>query len=585
MNFRLSTWVLLLICMLPGLILVLLVKEHAINVPVYDGWMIGETLQKAVDGSLSISHLLQQENESRVFFPKIILGCMAFFTKWDVRYEMALTFFLGVIISFNLYQLCLYTVSRERRYCLFLMFLANLLVFAPIQWMNWLWGIQFIVFVPVLCLSISMVVSYSTLSVTAKYLLCIFLSCISTFSYANGMLCWVLILPVLLFKTWNIDRRLRGWVILYIAMMAASLIIYFWGYEKPAAHPSFDAALIDPLKTIGFFLAFLGAPLGHALLLDPTGASIAAGCGLIIFLCPVLLYSISNIRDNTLWNRTLPWFAYAGYAFVSAGVTTLGRAGFGLRMAVSSRYTSIAVYLIIALIFLIAICFNGLEKKAGCFRKKIIASISVLIALFLILSLFSSSHAILMMKDRRQEALNARSCVSLINILPKDFLKKYVHPDKELLINLVPFLSQAGLFSIPIVKSKNLSLIKENKLASKQPDGYFDEIVQLDNDEYVAKGWGVLMSRREPPDAVILAYRDENGKQIAFDYAIGPYTARHDVAAYFGVEVLTNCGWNVPFSALSLPKGELEITAWAFDTLKGKAYPLNNAIRINGSDF
>ena len=147
--------------------------------------------------SLSWEDLIVQHNESRKLFPRLIFLGLAYLTNWDVRYEMLATFLLACLVYVNIYRLNRLTVKFNIFPTLLIAFLANILIFSAIQYNNWFWGIQLVVFMPIACITTAISVVYSRLKIRYKFLICMMLSIISTFSYSNGMIAWVIILPVL----------------------------------------------------------------------------------------------------------------------------------------------------------------------------------------------------------------------------------------------------------------------------------------------------------------------------------------------------------------------------------------------------
>src|SRR5205085_5906773 len=80
--------------------------------------------------------------------------------------------------------------------------LAAALLISPVQWWNWLFGIQIVVFLPFLLLAVGLVIGEKHPVIAA------FCALIATYSYSNGMLLWVLLVPM---------RRRRREVALWIA--------------------------------------------------------------------------------------------------------------------------------------------------------------------------------------------------------------------------------------------------------------------------------------------------------------------------------------------------------------------------------
>jgi hypothetical protein len=69
------------------------------------------------------------------------------------------------------------------------------------------------------------------------------------------------------------------------------------------------------------------------------------------------------------------WIMIGFYSVVSALITSFGRVGWGVEGALSSKYTTFSIYIIIAIIHLLPIVFShiysqtNLQNKQVLFRK------------------------------------------------------------------------------------------------------------------------------------------------------------------------------------------------------------------------
>ncbi|NES03447.1 MAG: hypothetical protein F6K22_11695 [Okeania sp. SIO2F4] len=183
---------------LPAVVIGILIITYSVNIPYWDQWnLMPHLFIKISQNSLSWQDLIAQHNESRKLFPRLIFLGLAYLTNWDVRYEMLAIFLLACLVSLNIYRLNRLTVKFKIFPTLLIAFLANILIFSAIQYDNWFWGIQLVVFMPIACITTAISVVYSRLNLRYKFLICMMLCIISTFSYSNGMIAWVIILPVL----------------------------------------------------------------------------------------------------------------------------------------------------------------------------------------------------------------------------------------------------------------------------------------------------------------------------------------------------------------------------------------------------
>jgi len=141
------------------------------------------------------------------------------------------------------------------------MAVANVLIFSTEQSQNWSWGIQMIVFMPIMFITTGILIAYSRMHVTWKFVMCMVLSTAATFSYANGQLAWVLLLAALVIGSRMQTRRL-GWRIwMWAAAFAANMWVYYRDYQAPPDNPSMLLVLKHPVQAMEYFAAFLGASL------------------------------------------------------------------------------------------------------------------------------------------------------------------------------------------------------------------------------------------------------------------------------------------------------------------------------------
>lgn len=578
------------LAIVPAVFVTILIINYSINVPFADQWFnAGLTIEQFSNNTLSLGELIAQHNESRKFFPRLIFLSLAYLTRWDVRGEMLVSLFLAAVVSANLYRLNRITVNRPVTQSLLIAFLANLLIFSPIQYENWLWGIQVVVFLPIACLTTCIGVAHSKLSQFTKFTICTALCTISTFSFANGMLLWIVVLPVLAFaRSYGEILRKKWWIVAWVAFFAANLGLYFYQYEKPNHHPRFSYAIQHPGETFHFFLGFLGAPLAQV---NPSHSlMVATGVGLAILLISIAVCGYLVIcQDGELLDRAKGWLAIAAYSGISGALTSLGRVGFGIDGAITSRYTTFSVYLLIALVHLIPILLAHFNRNGAFLPRKLFTTgLAASLATALIgLHLFTSLAAIEQMSVMRRDRLQAKACLLLSQAIdtqqclfervfpvPLDsFSPQKQERVKAKFTRIVTRLDQLGFLDLGLVKTTDINQIAET-LPVGADSGWLDSLEKLDDRVYRASGWAILPERNQAADAVILTYQDDNQRAIGFAIA-DVRVQRNDVNQQRQLREQLWLGWQTHFSASTLPPGPLKIQAWAFDALTIQAYPLN----------
>lgn len=558
---------------LPAFLMGILVFKYGVNFPFSDQWQLASMFEKIYEGQLSFNDLFAQFHESRKFFPRLIFIGLAYLTNWDIRAELWLIFLLTCLVAINVYLLSKLTIKANFKSRLLIFTLANLLIFSPAQYENWLWGIQVVVYLPIACITGGLVLAYSRLNEKTKLLIALCLCTISTFSYANGMLSWLIVFPVLIaVNSQNWQEVFKQKLLIGGGAIAflTSLVIYFYNYHKPTDHPSFTEALLHPLDTLHYFLSFLGAPLGiNNLTLSTTVGLIVFGLwlGLTGYFFPLI------IQDFNLFKRLIGWQAIAAYALISGLVTSLGRVGFGTSQSLAPRYTAFSIYLIVAVIYLLTIFLEEIKQQPGAsLPKKAVKVIPYFLAGILLTLHFNIvNEAIQRMSDRRIILLQSKACLLTVNIIPNnDCLVT-----KQKLDNFQPtatILNELGFLKPGLLKTNKIREIAPEETAKNY--GYFDTFKQVKADTYLARGWAILPQRKEAADGVILTYENSQGEEIIFKL-INQRFPRQEIANYLQNAAYLDSGWQTEFSTQELPPGSTKINAWSFDANRGKAYKLN----------
>lgn len=380
---------------LPFIALVSWIIKYAVDFPFFDEWQaLGLYLAKWTYGQLTFPELLNQHNESRKFFPRLILLPLARWTGWDTRYEIALSVILIGLSLLGMLRLLRQSFSRTSMVGA----IAGIAIFSavctPLQYDNLLWGLQMIMFVPPACLIASLGVVNTGWATWQKLLAMLALTIVATLSFANGLVLWIAMgVPLL----WLVLRspRYRSWWILpsWLASFAVTIALYFHRYNKPADSPSLSAGLTMPGNVVKYLLGFLGGPLGS---LDLERSQEVGGLLVILFFLGLLgtaLYGWQVMRSgspsavvasgdftpdqpdslqpdrsqdqtpfqgqnngqNWDWFRPfLPWVTFGFYSFTSGSIAAIGRVGFGLEQSMAARYVTVSTYFSVGLIGLIA---------------------------------------------------------------------------------------------------------------------------------------------------------------------------------------------------------------------------------------
>jgi hypothetical protein len=138
-----------ILSVLPALLMWQWISTNWVPIPTWDEWDTpGRQLASWCRGTLTISELFSQHNESRKFFPRLVYFALAAIGGWDVRKEMRAVFLLVCILCILLLLLLRRTpgttpISTSLGWALMVS-----LCFAPVQVENFLYGLQGEAFFP-----------------------------------------------------------------------------------------------------------------------------------------------------------------------------------------------------------------------------------------------------------------------------------------------------------------------------------------------------------------------------------------------------------------------------------------------------
>ena len=555
----------------PAILLAVLLPQYWVDVPQYDEWDSVTLFEHLSQGSLTVDLLFKQVNEYRQFFPNVIFVALGKLTHWDLRYEMIVIFVAVCLISMNVRRLAALTAEASAIQFAVLFFVANLIIFSLTQYENWWQAQQLVYYLPILCVTTCVVIGRSSLNTLAKFAICGALAFVSMFSSANGVVCWIVVLPLLVFTEWARNPRLVIWLsAAWVVATGLSVALYLDGYHKPWWTPSPSTALYHPSRALIYFLGFIGGPLG----LERPRLSLAAGAVMMVGFIAVCFYLLRHRDDRVLTERAVPWLVIGAYSLVTGVLTTIGRVGLATGPSQVPRYVGFSVYFLLALIFLAYIIGQDRQRRSG--RTYRLAPNPLTFATILALILYQPFWYALSFRQMdawQTRLLQAKASILLINQLPDTRLTKILYPNVQFLVEKANALDQLSLLRPSLIKTKHLNELQMSGL------GYVGDLGRLDrtSEGFTASG-SCTLSERRLPDAVILAYDAGNKDPIAF-------AMTHPVKRAWSLTqgVATKGAWTVRFAPEQLPTSPVTITAWAFDATTGQVFRMSGDKQVNAT--
>ncbi|HEY5743589.1 MAG TPA: hypothetical protein VIS99_13725, partial [Terrimicrobiaceae bacterium] len=190
--------VLIFLGVLPALYLLADIHSFTVNVPFMDDWQFVPLLEKTSEGTLTFQDLWAPHDEHRLLLPRIIIIISMFATGGDYRVQTYITFMVVAVISVCLLWLMVH-LNGSRMSVLWAWVLANIALFSPIQFHNWLWPMQFAYFLPYTFLALCLCTLYARMATLPKFLLAAAFALAGNYSFVQGNLIWPAVLPVILF--------------------------------------------------------------------------------------------------------------------------------------------------------------------------------------------------------------------------------------------------------------------------------------------------------------------------------------------------------------------------------------------------
>jgi hypothetical protein len=208
-------------------------------------------------------------------------------------------------------------------------FLANLLLFSPLQWENFLWADRALFFLP-------------------------------TAALCAGLLA--------------LGSRLRAppgrgaWTLLAAAMLVLWMAV---GGVANAAGASAGGAL----EVLRFCAAMLGSGFSRTTLLAPGDLAPGLGAALVVLFAAVAAWPPERWRDAASRQRRLPWLVLGGYAVLLALAAALGRGAGAPGAPLLPRYTSVSLYLGVATLPLAVLALEDLRGRVAPARPQLGAAL------------------------------------------------------------------------------------------------------------------------------------------------------------------------------------------------------------------
>lgn len=572
--------------MLPALATLWLIISLGRPQPYWDEWQWVSLLITQATTGIRFSDLIAQHNESRMLFPKVaVLAWTALLGHWDSRPGMFLSWALTLASSLLIRSLSVRTLSLSTRASWALLLPVNCVLFGWFQSETWTVGFQFVQVIPFTALLLALWIVTTNASIVTTVSLLAIIVFVTVYSFASGVLLWVVLFTALWAQR---DRQLldHKWLIaLWWGLATVVIGFYFHGFT-PTAGPenATQYALTHPRAVLAYCLVFLGSPLIRPAqpysLLFPT--ILVAGGAIVLCYLAALAHTLWRWSDRPLRSAAAPWLALGGFVLLSAGLAAINRASMGVAQAATVRYATPAIYLPVALIYLMPLfwhrSFTGSHAPGQDARARphpvVAAGLATALALLAILaslSNFDSASARVRNFSAASAALQFSASINADKILAE-----HMNNNLDELHRLSKQATELGILKPGVVRDSNvmpLALDPTDDLAATI------DTLGLTATHAVASGNAVLLHRNRGADAIVVCGQrslDDDPRVLAVfgELVVDPSSIGY---AYLPSSWSR---WNVRIRRQDIPSNITRLTFWAFDANVGSLYPLPRALDL-----
>jgi hypothetical protein len=604
-SLRLRSILLVVAAFLPALFTALLVNKFAVNVPVWDDWERVYLIEKFEEGQMTAADLYASHIEHRMVVPRIIMLSMNKWTGGSLRAEMAVIFLTVLATAIAVFLLLRATFPGRPGLLYVATFCANLLLFSPLQWENFLWAVQVAFMLPMCCICWALVVLRvkQHWPVWRKFFICLILALIATHSFSHGMLIWPVVFMMLLLQQQGFAETTKSRASFLGAWLVMAVIVlgcYFSDFqnsshsahaynqlpgEPPPGIANLSATLSNPDKAINFFSQFLGNPLARITRIAAREVAPWIGWGLASCFALGGMVWLLRWKQKEENASSLPWLALGGVAISIAVMVALGRAEIaGVRSALTPRYNSMSLYLLLS-VTVLGILRIVHSPSRSTWRQNALA---LLTGVFVVIQLQIWCYGTVRMREWQSSRLHALTSLLYINhfLPPEDTRLDGV---TALVREQAQILDRYGYLEHPLLKRPTTAPFKTSKRPLSKSRWGFDRVAisLADRDVLEIEGWTTLpTSSGGGPAHGILVTRPGTDSpevlEIASIHALPPMSSEiSDNAFNFNRELDRPdfCKWStrLPLVDSELP---MTLTLFAVDAKKMRILPLGKKITI-----
>ncbi|HRH93571.1 MAG TPA: hypothetical protein PKV72_03485 [Candidatus Peribacteria bacterium] len=361
----------------------------------------------------------------------------------------------------------------------------------------------------------------------------------ASFSIANGMMSWIVCIPLLLYPEHAVDEKRKGlhlgvWIL--IAGLAFGFyMLYFLGVSSPRGMP---LGWRLPLRFIGYFFVALGSTLFN---FSPSAMPLAGATGVLTCAMFPLAYRSVKLQHRA---KLLPWAMVFGFGILTVLLIDAGRYSYGYGSAMSSRYATLVCPAYIALLAVLAFAS---EKQR--WMEAFLATAAVVLAVQIPLTQFGIQR----LQERSRELGISNACFRTPEISSDTCLGRLYFGNGQFVRYQADTMRSLGMMK-DFVLRPNTPVIAANK-----DDGGWVDWLHASGSLVEVTGWA-LQNGCAAKDVVFTAGPDR--ELVAYTHTA---FRRPDEDVFPGCKL--NAGWRLDLDTERLPAAALQfpVELWIYD--------------------
>jgi hypothetical protein len=522
---------------LPALLLLADIRAFAVNIPFMDDWQFVPLLEKAKNGNLTFRELWAPHDEHRLRLPRIIIIVSMFATGGDYRVQSFITFSVVAIISACLLWLMV-RLNGNRNSVLWAWVLVNIALFSPIQFHNWLWPMQFAYFLPYTFLALCLCALYARISALLKFILAAVFALAGNYSFAQGNLIWLSLLPVILFAPDILAKGVRrSFAIAWVLLGVLSMTLYFWGLEHNSAisdyayghegvPPTMSTLRLlqeHPTQTVFRMGRFILAMFGNAIARGfpvTDNLTFARICGAIVLVLALIGLAAAWKRRLFL-NRALPWACLLLFTFLTASFVCVGRVWRGDAQPLTPRYATFGAFCIVALVALFSSVFSRSEesiqdsaRSSTPWDDMVSWTRGLLVGSYLCIQGVNWIYGHNLMEEWSLTRWHALARLHFLGKTPTYAPSDLLGGADEVIEHTARSLEQLGMLKPPRATDLRISALGREVEPDGSKKGRMNKLVMRGLNGWRASGFALASGGRSA-DAVILGVQNDQGEWVA----------------------------------------------------------------------